>query len=114
LNAIRHHIKNDIGYKVGDKHNSKVNNNGKEFIKFTKTNCHQVKKDNKATNHASYASNVDANTSYVPYHAFDASYVLMKNKFGRVVVLYVGPHHKRPKTCVLVPKVLVTNVKGAK
>jgi hypothetical protein len=29
LKARRSHIKNDIGYKVGDKHNSRVNNNGK-------------------------------------------------------------------------------------
>jgi hypothetical protein len=28
LNAIRPQIKNDIGYKMGDKHNSRVNNNG--------------------------------------------------------------------------------------
>jgi hypothetical protein len=98
---------------VGDKHNSRVNNNGKDFIKFTKGNSHQVKKDNKATKNVSHASNVDANASYILYHAFDVSYVLMKNQYGRVV-LYVGPHHKRPKTCVWVPKVLVTNVKGPK
>jgi hypothetical protein len=55
-----------------------------------------------------------ANTSYMPYHAFDASYVLMKNKYGKFIALSVGPHHKRPKTCVWVPKVSVTNVKGPK
>jgi hypothetical protein len=98
---------------VGDKHNSRVNNNGKEFIKFTKGNSHQVKQDNKVANHASHASNVDANASYKP-HTFDASYVLMKNQYGRIVALYVRPHHKRPKTCVWVPKVLVTNMKGPK
>jgi hypothetical protein len=114
LNARRPHIKNGIGYKVGDKYNSRVNNNGKEFIKFIKANSHQVKQDNKATNHASYIFNVDANASYMPYHAFDASYVIMKNKFGRVIDLYVGPHNKRPKTCVWVPKVLVINVKRLK
>jgi hypothetical protein len=70
-----------------------------------------VKQDNKATNHASHASNVDANVSYMSYHAFDASYVLMKNKFGRVVALYVGPHYKKHKTCVWVLKVLMANVK---
>jgi hypothetical protein len=70
-----------------------------------------VKQDNKATNHV---SNVDANASYMPYHAFDASYVLMKNKHGKVIALYVGSHHKRPKTYVWVPKVLVTNMKGHK
>jgi hypothetical protein len=51
LNARRLHIKNYIGYKMRDKHNSRVNNNGQEFIKFTKGNSHQVKQDNKATNH---------------------------------------------------------------
>jgi hypothetical protein len=34
------------------------------------------------------------------YHDFDASYVLMKNKFGRVIALYVGQQHKRSKSCV--------------
>jgi hypothetical protein len=40
LNARRSHIKNGIGYKSGDKHNSRVNSNDKEFIKFTKGNTH--------------------------------------------------------------------------
>jgi hypothetical protein len=111
INARRPHIKNGLGYKMGDKHNSRVNNNGQEFIKFTKGNSHQVKQDNKATNHV---SSFDDNASYMPYHAFDASYVLMKNKHEKVVALYVGPHHKRPKTCVWVPKVLVSNVKEPK
>jgi hypothetical protein len=70
LNARMSHIKNGIGYKIGDKHNSRVNNNGQEFIKFTKGNSHQVKQEHKANNHV---SNVDANASYMPYHAFDAS-----------------------------------------
>jgi hypothetical protein len=52
--------------------------------------------------------------SHMSYHEFDASYVLMKNKFGEVVALYVGPHHMRSKTCVWVPKYLVTNMKGPK
>jgi hypothetical protein len=38
LNARRPHIKSGIGYKNGDKHNSRVNTKGQEFIKFTKTN----------------------------------------------------------------------------
>jgi hypothetical protein len=109
LNARRPHIKNVIGYKMGDKHNLMVNNNDQEFIKFTKDNSHQVKQDHKATN---YVSNVDANTSYMPYHAFDACYVLLKNKHGKIITLYVGSHHKRPKPCVWVSKVLVTTVKG--
>jgi hypothetical protein len=111
LNARRPHIKNGIGYKMGDKHNSRVNNNGQEFIKFIKGNSHQVKQEDEATNHI---SNVDANASCMPYHAFDPSYVLMKNKYGKVISLYVETHHKRSKTCVWVPKVLMTNVKGPK
>jgi hypothetical protein len=85
--ARRPHIKNGTGYMSGDKHNSRVKSNGKEFIKFTKGNSHQDKKQSlNNTNHVSYVSN--ANVSYVShmsYHDFDASYVLMKNKFGRVV-----------------------------
>jgi hypothetical protein len=88
LNVRRSHIKNGIGYKMGDKYNIRVNNNDQEFIKFTKGNSHLVKQDNKASNHI---SNVDANTSYMSYHDFDVSYVLIKNKCGRVVALYVGP-----------------------
>jgi hypothetical protein len=34
------------------------------------------------------------------YHDFDASYVLMINKLGKIIALHVGPHHKRSKTCV--------------
>jgi transposase InsO family protein len=48
------------------------------------------------------------------YHEFDASYVLMRNKFGRIVALYIEHHHKRSKTCVWVPKYLVTNLKAPK
>jgi hypothetical protein len=44
LNARRSHIKNGIGYKNGDKHNSRVNTKGQEFIKFTKVNAQQEKK----------------------------------------------------------------------
>jgi hypothetical protein len=111
LNERRPHIKNGIDYKMGDKHNSRVNNNGQEFIKFTRGNSHQVKQDIKAANHV---SNVDTNSSYMPYHVFDACYVLMKNKFGKVIALYVGPRHKRHNTWVWMSKVLVTNVKGPK
>jgi hypothetical protein len=41
LNARRPHIKNGIGYNNGDKHNSRVNTKGQEFIKFTKSNVQQ-------------------------------------------------------------------------
>jgi hypothetical protein len=99
LSARRPHIKNGIGYKNDDNHNSRVNSNGKEFIKFTKGNTHQEKKQSlNNTNHVSYASNVNASyVSHVSYHEFDASYVLMRNKFGRIVALYVSPHHKEVK-----------------
>jgi hypothetical protein len=116
LNARRPHIKNDIGYKSGNKHNSRVNSNGKEVIKFTKGNSYQDKKQSlNNTNYVSYASNAnDSYISHMSYHDFDASYILMRNKFGRVVALYVGPHHKRSKTCVWVPKCLITNMRGPK
>jgi hypothetical protein len=48
------------------------------------------------------------------YHDFDASYVLMRNKFGKIVSLYVRPHQKKSKTCMWVPKYLVTNMRGPK
>jgi hypothetical protein len=34
LNVRRPHIKSGIGYKNGDRHNSRVNTKGQEFIKF--------------------------------------------------------------------------------
>jgi 3D (Asp-Asp-Asp) domain-containing protein len=49
----------------------------------------------------------------VSFKIFDASYVLT-NKSGKVVAKYVGGKHKGSKTCVWVPKVLVSNVKGTK
>jgi hypothetical protein len=38
LNARMPHIKRRIGYKNGDKQNSRVNTKGQEFIKFTMAN----------------------------------------------------------------------------
>jgi hypothetical protein len=90
-----------------------VNSNGKEFIKFTKGNSYQDKKQIlNNTNYVSYAN--DSYVSHMSYHDLDASYVLMRNKFGRVVALYIGPHQKRSNTCVWVTKFLVTNMKGPK
>jgi hypothetical protein len=54
-----------------------------------------------------------SNEHNISFKTFDASYVLT-NKSGKVVVKYVGGKHKSPKTCVWVPKVLVSNVKGPK
>jgi hypothetical protein len=51
------------------------------------------------------------NESNVSFKTFDASYVLT-NKSGKVVAKYVGGKHKGSKTCIWVPKVLVSNVKG--
>jgi hypothetical protein len=54
-----------------------------------------------------------ANEYDISFKTFDASYVLT-NKSGKVVAKYIGGKHKSPKTCVWVPKVLVSNVKGPK
>jgi 3D (Asp-Asp-Asp) domain-containing protein len=54
-----------------------------------------------------------SNEPNVSFKTFDASYVLT-NKSGKVVAKYVGGKHKGSKTCVWVPKVLVSNVKGSK
>jgi hypothetical protein len=56
---------------------------------------------------------IASNESIVSFKTFDASYVLT-NKSGKVVAKYVGGKHKASKTCVWVPKVLVSNVKGPK
>jgi 3D (Asp-Asp-Asp) domain-containing protein len=58
-------------------------------------------------------SPVASNEPNVSFKTFDASYVLT-NKSGKVVAKYVGGKHKGSKTCVWVPKVLVSNVKGPK
>jgi hypothetical protein len=54
-----------------------------------------------------------SNEHNISFKTFDASYVLT-NKSGKVVAKYVGGKHKNPKTCVWVPKVLFSNVKGPK
>jgi hypothetical protein len=54
-----------------------------------------------------------SNDHNISFKTFDASYVLT-NKSGKVVVKYVGGKHKGSKTCVWLPKVLVSNVKGPK
>jgi hypothetical protein len=58
-------------------------------------------------------SPIASNESIVSFKTFDASYVLT-NKSGKVVAKYVAAKHKGSKTCVWVPKVLVSNVKGPK
>jgi hypothetical protein len=114
LNARRSHIKGGIGYKTGDKHNSRMSTRGQEFIKFTKANIQHEKNQNiKPTNNASYAYINASHISHMSYHDFDTSYVLMRNKIGKIIALNVGSHHKRSKSCVWVPKGLVTNLKGS-
>jgi hypothetical protein len=54
-----------------------------------------------------------SNEHSISFKTFDASFVLT-NKSGKVVAKYVGGKHKSLKTCVWVPKVLVSNVKGPK
>jgi 3D (Asp-Asp-Asp) domain-containing protein len=54
-----------------------------------------------------------SNDHNVSFKTFDVSYVLT-NKSGKVVAKYIGGKHKGSKTCVWVPKVLVSNVKGYK
>jgi hypothetical protein len=54
-----------------------------------------------------------SNEHDILFKTFDASNVLT-NKSDKVVAKYVGGKHKSPKTCVWVPKVLVSNVKGPK
>jgi hypothetical protein len=113
LNARRPHIKSGIGYKNGDKHNSRVNSKGQEFIKFPKANVQQEKKQSiKTTKNASYSYTNASHVSHMSYHNFDASYVLMRNKLDKIIVLHVGSHHKRSKTFVWVLKCLVTNLRG--
>jgi hypothetical protein len=91
-----------------------VNTRGQEFIKFTKANIqHEKKKSIKTTNSASYSYANASHVSHMSYHDFDASYVLMRNKFRKIItLLHVGPHHRRLKTYVWVPKCVVTNLRG--
>jgi hypothetical protein len=56
---------------------------------------------------------IASNDSNISFKTFDASYVLT-NKSGKVVAKYVGDKHKGTKTCVWVPKTLVSNAKGPK
>jgi hypothetical protein len=58
-------------------------------------------------------SPVSSNEPIISFKTFDASYVLTI-KSGKVVAKYVGAKHKGSKTCVWVPKVLVSNVKRPK
>jgi hypothetical protein len=88
LNARRSHIKSGIGYKNGDKHNSRVNSKSQEFIKFIKSNVQQEKKQSiKTTKNASYSHTNASHVSHISYHDFDVSYVLMRNKLDKIIAL---------------------------
>jgi hypothetical protein len=54
-----------------------------------------------------------SNDHNISFKTFDASYVLT-NKSGKIVAKYIAGKHKGSKTCVWVPMVLVSNVKGPK
>jgi hypothetical protein len=54
-----------------------------------------------------------SNEPNISFKTFDASYVLT-NKSGKVVAKYIVGKLKGSKTCVWVPKVLISNVKGPK
>jgi hypothetical protein len=56
---------------------------------------------------------IASNEPNISFKTFDAFYV-PTNKSGKVITKYVGAKHKGSKTCVWVPKVLVSNVKGPK
>jgi hypothetical protein len=56
---------------------------------------------------------IASNEPTISFKTLDASYILT-NKSGKLVAKYVGAKHKGSKTCVWVPKVLVSNVKGPK
>jgi hypothetical protein len=58
-------------------------------------------------------THIASNDYNISFKTFDASYILT-NKSGKGVAKYVGDKHKGSKTCVWVPKVLVSNVKGPK
>jgi hypothetical protein len=91
LNAKRQHIKNEIGYKAGDKHNSRVNTRGQEFIKFTKgTIQHEEKQSIKTTNNTFYSYANTSHVSHMSYHDFDAFYVLMRNKLRKSLPYMLG------------------------
>jgi hypothetical protein len=54
-----------------------------------------------------------SNEPIISFKTFDASYILT-NKSSKIVAKYVGAKHKGSKTCVWIPKLLVSNVKGPK
>jgi hypothetical protein len=138
LNSRQPNIKDGIGFQHFEKYNARVKINGHEFHKFVREATSG--KLASSTGHPRVPGGQSARTqrtvrqepsggrfsasrltfstaSKLPimhFHEFKASYVIIRNKFGRVFAKYVGTHRKSPKTCVWVPKSLVTNVRGPK
>jgi hypothetical protein len=110
LNARRPHIKNRIGYKTGDKHNSRVNTRGQEFIKFSKANIQhgRIKTSRLLT---MLLMLILMLLMFLICYTIILM-LLMRNKIRKIIVLHVGPHQKKWKTCVWVVKCLATNLKG--
>jgi hypothetical protein len=52
-----------------------------------------------------------SNDHNISFKTFDASFVFT-NKSGKIVAKYVVGKHKWSKTCVWIPKVLISNIKG--
>jgi hypothetical protein len=68
-----------------------VNTKGQKFIRFTKANVQQEKKQSiKTTNNASYPYTNASHVSHVSYHDFDASCVLMRNKLEKLLLYMLG------------------------
>jgi hypothetical protein len=110
LNARRPHIKRGIGYKIGDKHNSRMKTKGQEFIKFTKANIQYENKQNiKTTNNASYAYTNASHISHMSYHDFDAPCVLMRNKIGKSLPCILGYTIREQRLICGCPSALLLN-----
>jgi hypothetical protein len=78
--------------------------------------CIRVRHSSRQSTHAKLPKKKTpsaSNDHNISFKTFDASYVLT-NKSGKVVIKFVGGKHKGSKTCVWVPKVLVSNAKGPK
>ena len=86
---------------------------------FVSHHAFMYKNEASSTRHSTHVklpkkkSPTASNEPNISFKTFDAFYVLT-NKSGKVVANYVGGKHKSPKTCVWVPKVLVSNIKGPK
>jgi hypothetical protein len=129
-------IKDGIGFQPRSQNNIKLNAHGKNISIFVKGKApmiqdregyilypenypeHKIrkihaKKSHSIVHHAYIYINEASNEHSISFKTFDASFVLT-NKSGKVVAKYVGGKHKSPKTCIWVPKVLVSNVKGPK